>query len=308
MSYLDTPHKKKSAVATTLIMGLILFLIFSFGMTYFDPPKEYGIAINFGTSDVGSGDTQPTEPLKSASSEEEVVEEVEEQQEIEEVPEEVQEIPTETAAEAAPTEKVITQDSEESIRIKKQEEAKRKAEAAEKKIQEAERQKKLEVERAEKQRKAAIAKKKAEEAAKRKKLDAMMGGLNNSDGTATGGEGDDNQAGDKGQLDGNPYGNSYYGSGSGSGSGSGYGLNGRNLTNKGRGYKQDCNEYGKVVVKIEVDRNGKVVRATPGVKGSTNTAACLLAPAKKSALSYKWNFDSNAPSKQIGFIIVNFNP
>jgi len=304
MSYLDTPHKKKSAVLTTIIMGLILFLIFTFGMTYFDPPKEYGIAINFGTSDVGSGDTQPTEPLQSASSEEEVIEEVEEQQEVEEV----EETPVETAAESAPTEKVITQDSEESIRIKKQEEAKRKAEAAEKRVEEVERQKKLEAERVEKQRKAEAEKKRKAEAAKRKKLDAMMGGLNNSNGTASGGEGDDNQAGDKGQLDGNPYGNSYYGSGSGSGSGSGYGLNGRNLINKGKGYKQDCNEYGKVVVKIEVDRNGKVVRATPGVKGSTNTAACLLAPAKKSALSYKWNFDSNAPSKQIGFIIVNFNP
>ena len=308
MSYLDTPHKKKSAVLTSLIMALILFLIFTFGMTYFDPPKEYGIAVNFGTSDVGSGDVQPTEPLKSASTEEEVVEEVQEQQEVEEAVEEVQETPTETAAEAAPSEKVITQDAEETIRIKKQKEAKRKAEAAEKKIRDAERQKQLEVERAEKKRLAAAEKKRKAQEAKRKKLDAMMGGLNNSSGTATGGEGPDGKAGDKGQLDGNPYANSYYGKGSGRGSGGGYGLNGRNLLKKGQGYKQDCNEYGKVVVKIEVDKNGKVVRATPGVKGSTNTAACLLAPAKKTALSYKWNFDAKAPTKQVGFIIVNFNP
>ena len=76
MSYLDTPHKKKSAVLTTIIMGLILFLIFTFGMTYFDPPKEYGIAVNFGTSDIGSGDVQPTEPLKSAAEETENEEEI----------------------------------------------------------------------------------------------------------------------------------------------------------------------------------------------------------------------------------------
>ena len=39
--------------------------MFYFGMTYLDPPEEFGIAVNFGTSDVGMGDIQPTEPLKS---------------------------------------------------------------------------------------------------------------------------------------------------------------------------------------------------------------------------------------------------
>jgi len=304
MSYLDTPHKKKSAVLTTIVMGLILLLIFTFGMTYFDPPKEYGIAVNFGTSDVGSGDTQPTEPLKSASSEEEVVEEVEEQQEVEEVPEEVQETPTETAAEAAPSEKVITQDSEESIKIKKQEEAKRKAEAAEKRIQEAERQKKLEVERVEKQRKAAIAKKKAAEAAKKKKLDAMMGGLNNSDGTATGGEGDDNQAGDKGNANGDPNASGYYGNGGG-GSGGNYRLGNRKAVSKPKP-TYDCNEQGRVVVSISVDKSGRVISARPGIKGTTNSASCLLQRAKEAALKTRFNSDSKAPTKQVGSIIYNF--
>ena len=75
MAYLDTPHKRKSAIATTLVMVLLLFLIFTFGLKYFDPPLEYGIAVNFGTSNVGSGNIQPTEPLKSSSSQEEVIEE-----------------------------------------------------------------------------------------------------------------------------------------------------------------------------------------------------------------------------------------
>ena len=129
MAYLDTPYKRKSAVATSLLMVLLLFIIFTFGLKYFDPPLEYGIAVNFGTSSVGSGDVQPTEPLKSASSQdEEVVEEVA-QEEVQETVAEAQ--PTETTSE-----KVLTQDSEESIKIKKQEEAKRKAD-------EAERQKKI---------------------------------------------------------------------------------------------------------------------------------------------------------------------
>ena len=137
----------------------------------------------------------------------------------------------------------------------------------------------------------------------------MMGGLNNSDGNATGGEGDDNQAGDKGQLTGDPYASSYYGNGGGSGSGSGYGLKGRELSQKGKEFLPNCNLDGKyiVVVKIEVDRNGKVIKATPGVKGSTRTDPCLLEPARRTALSYKWNFDPKAPSKQIGFVEVNYD-
>ncbi len=304
MPYLDTPYKRKSAVLTTIVMVLVLLLIFTFGMTYFDPPKEYGIAVNFGTSDVGSGDTQPTEPLKSASAEEEVVEEVTEQ-EVEEVPEEVQETPTETVAEPAPAEKVITQDSEESIRIKKQEEAKRKAEAEKKRIRDAERQKKLEAERIEKQRKAAAEKKRKAQEAKRKKLDAMMGGLNNSNGTATGGEGNDNQAGDKGNPNGDPNAGGYYGNGGG-GSGGNYRLGNRRAVSKPKP-TYDCNEEGRVVVSISVDKTGKVISARPGIKGTTNSAPCLLSRAKQAALKTRFNSDSKAPTKQVGSIIYNFS-
>ena len=70
--------------------------------------------------------------------------------------------------------------------------------------------------------------------------------------------------------------------------------------------KQQCNEEGRVVVKIIVDRNGNVVSATPGVKGTTNNSPCLLEPAKKTAFKHKWNLDSNAPSQQVGFVVVNF--
>ena len=110
---------------------------------------------------------------------------------------------------------------------------------------------------------------------------------------------------DKGQPDGDPYATSYYGSpGSGSGTG-GYGLSGRSLVSQGK-VQQECNEEGRVVVKITVDRNGKVIDATPGVKGTTNNHPCLLDPARKTAFLHKWNLDSNAPSQQIGFVVVNF--
>jgi outer membrane biosynthesis protein TonB len=290
MAFLDTEHKRKSAVLTTLVMALLLFLIFTLGLKYFDPPLEYGIAVNFGTSDVGSGDVQPTEPLKASSSQEEVIEE----NEIEEV----QEAKPETQPTASPAEKVLTQDSEESIRIKKVEEAKRKAE-------EAEIQKKLEAERIEKARVAAIEKKKAEEAAKRKKLDEMMGGLNNSSGTATGGEGNDSQAGDKGNPNGDPNASGYYGNG-GDGSGGNYRLGNRKAVTKPKP-TYDCNEQGRVVVSISVDKSGKVISAQAGIKGTTNSAPCLLDRAREAALKTRFNSDSNAPVKQVGSIIYNFS-
>ncbi|WP_240324983.1 energy transducer TonB [Lutibacter oceani] len=272
-------------------MSLLLIGLFFVGMKYLDPPEEYGIAVNFGTSNVGKGNVQPTEPLRAAS-QEQVVEE-EQQQEV------VEKSEPETAKEAsAISEDVATQDTEEAIAIKKEQEAKRKADEIAKKAQ-------LEKERIEKEKQAAIAKQKAEEEAKRKKLDALIGGVSNSDGAVTGGEGNDNVSGDKGNINGDPNASGYYGNGGGGGNGD-YNLGNRKPLSRP---KPDyiCNEEGLVVVSIEVDINGKVIKATPGVKGSTNTASCLLTQAKIAALKTKWQSDSNAPSKQVGTIKYRFS-
>ena len=53
MTVLDTKHKRKSAVITVMILLFLLFVVFNFGMRYLDPPEEYGLAINYGDSDVG---------------------------------------------------------------------------------------------------------------------------------------------------------------------------------------------------------------------------------------------------------------
>lgn len=66
MNFLETKEEKKSFTITSILF-VILFLLFSFlGLTFMDPPPENGIAVNFGTSDVGQGDIQPTEPIKTA--------------------------------------------------------------------------------------------------------------------------------------------------------------------------------------------------------------------------------------------------
>ncbi|MBD0830763.1 energy transducer TonB [Aestuariibaculum sediminum] len=278
MKYFETKHERDSAKLTALITVIILLLLFVVGTPYMDPPVEYGVAVNFGTSNVGSGNVQPLKPIKS------------EPNEIDR-PSEPEVTKAEPTKAAETKEEVLTADNAEEIAIKKQKEAEAKAKA------EADAKAKAEAER--------IAREKREQDEKKRKLNALIGGVSKSEGTATGGEGDDNKAGDKGQLDGDPYAPSYFGSGGSGSGGVGYGLNGRGRASY-QTLKQDCNESGMVIVKIIVNRNGNVIEAEPGVRGTTNTAPCLLEPAKKIALSHKWQPDPNAPVKQIGFVKVNF--
>ena len=278
MKYFETKHEKNSAKLTALITVIILLLLFVVGTTYMDPPEEYGVAVNFGNTNFGKGKIQPKKPVKSE-------------------PINIPEPPQPDVSKSEPTkssetkEEVLTQENEESIAIKKQKEAEARAKAI------ADAKAKAEADR--------IAKEKREQEEKKKKLDALIGGVSKSEGSTTGSEGNDNRSGDKGQLDGDPYAPSYFG-GQGTGSGGvGYGLNGRGRATY-KTLKQDCNESGMVIVKIVVNQSGNVIDAQPGVRGTTNTASCLLKPAKEIALSHKWPADPDAPSRQIGFVSVNF--
>ena len=287
MKYLDTNHKRNSASITALIALILILLLFVSGLQYMDPPPEYGMAVNFGTTDLGSGNKPLSEPRKAI---EEPVEEPETETS------EVLPTPTEASTKA---EDIITQDNAETIAIKKQKEAEAKAKAAEAKA-------KAEAERIVKEQKEAEEKKRAEEAEKKRKLDNLIGGVKNAEGNTDGGEGPDKQGGNKGQLDGDPYAPSYFGGSVPGKGGVGFGLGGRGKPSL-QIFKQDCNEYGLVVVKIEVNRAGKVVSAEPGIRGTTNTHPCLLGPAKKIAMSHKWTAESDAPARQIGFVSINFN-
>ncbi|MFK7782161.1 energy transducer TonB, partial [Psychroserpens sp.] len=282
MKYLKTKHERNSAKITALIVSILVLLLFVVGPPYMDPPEEYGVAVNFGNSPVGSGNIQPTEPIKSRPNEEVVKEDTEADKSQ----------PEETNDANSESEDVLTNESAEALAIKKAEEEAEKAKA------EAERIKQLEKAEADR-----IAK---EEQDKKDKLDALIGGVKNSDGPTESGEGPGDGPGDKGELDGSPYA-PYKGTpGSGNG-GVGYGLNGRG-TPKFTLYDGCENEYGLIVVDIVVDRSGKVIEATPGVRGSNNATSCLNAQAKKIAMSYKWPADSKAPSRQYGKVSVNFTP
>ena len=57
---------------------------------------------------------------------------------------------------------------------------------------------------------------------------------------------------------------------------------------------------------IRVDRNGKVISASPGAKGSTTTNSYLYSKAKEAALKTTFEANTTAPEIQVGTIIYNF--
>ena len=299
MRFLDTKHERKSATITILLGLLILFLIFTFGLTYFDPPKEFGIAVNFGTTDFGSGNVQPKEALKPASQEESIEEEVVEEKAVEEPVE-----PSSASSEAA--EDVITQNNEEAIAIKKREEAKRKEEAKLEEARKEEIRKQEEIDRKAEIERERVEKEKQEKAAKRKKTNDLVGVFSDGDGNADGGEGDDNKSGDIGQENGDPIARGHYGTGGG-GSGGNYQLGNRKALSNPKPNLECSKERGTVIVEIFVDRNGKVISANARNKGTTIIASCLLDQAENAARKTIFEVDKNAPQKQMGSIIYRLS-
>jgi len=271
MTFLDTPHKKKSAVITSLILMLFILGLFIFGLNYFDPPKEYGIAVNFGTSDVGRGKIPTKEIPKTATSKPKAVErKVKTQPKV---------------TKAVVKEKVLTQDKIDAPVIAKK--TTKKPTPKKKKV----------------------VKKKTPPKPKPDKattdiLSKLINGSKNS-AKYKKGEGTDPKAGNKGKKEGDLNTKSYYGKG-GKGGGGNYNLGNRKPLDTPKPL-YDCDEEGRVVVSIEVDQKGNVISANAGVKGSTTAAPCLLERAKEAALKTTWQADTTAPNKQIGRIIYNFS-
>ncbi|HBZ65323.1 MAG TPA: hypothetical protein DEO70_00680 [Bacteroidales bacterium] len=110
--------------------------------------------------------------------------------------------------------------------------------------------------------------------------------------------------GDQGRPNGDPNSSSYTGTGKGNGGVS------FNLAGRGKVYLNEppynSPEQGKVVVEIIVDRLGNVIRANPGVKGTTTSDLELRRVAKEAALKSKFTPDPNAVEEQKGHITYNF--
>ncbi|MCW5909081.1 MAG: hypothetical protein KIS94_14545 [Chitinophagales bacterium] len=124
---------------------------------------------------------------------------------------------------------------------------------------------------------------------------------NNSKGDGTGGG-----QGDQGKPTGDPNSTNYLGDGDGNGNGpgkgdgSGYSLSGRKKVSIPA--PQSCSTQGKVVIKIKVDRSGKVVTADFERFKSTVFDDCNINNARSAALKATFNPDSNAEEFQTGTI------
>lgn len=68
----------------------------------------------------------------------------------------------------------------------------------------------------------------------------------------------------------------------------------------------DAGDGGKVVVKIVVNRSGKVISAVPGAPGTTISDKSLRESARKAALGAQFNVSQSAPEAQEGTITYIF--
>ncbi|MBL4652764.1 MAG: hypothetical protein JKY53_07855 [Flavobacteriales bacterium] len=255
-----TNEQKTGVVGTIAFHAVLLILFLIFGLSHVVPEPLTGIPISFGNSADGGGDTPPQE--STAPTDTEIDEQVEEVSE------------TKPVEASTPTEKVLTQQDIEAIRVAT---AKEKAEK-ERKEQEAE-----------------IARKEAEAKAQADKLASAF--------SKPQGQGNTQGATDQGNPDGNVGASS--GTPGNGGGGVRHSFTNRSLLSTPK-IDDDSQDEGKVVVDIVVDRNGNVTKATPGAKGSDTNSSHLFNKAKKAALKTKFSPNPNAPAEQYGKLTFRF--
>ena len=276
MKFLDTIHKKKSAVITFMMGVLLFYMFFVLGLTYIDPPVSYGMEIDFvGVSDK-SGNSQSQKSIDSKSNSSGENSKLKELNKNNFDIEKKKSLMTEKQSTIViPRKKEVSGGIEPQLKDNKKE----KEIFSTKETQKVSEQTKKLVSNLVKKNYQTINDNQVEKSPKRLVT--------------------------KEKLLKNQYGNSYYNSGGFNEKAMGFGLNGRVLKSNGK-VIQECNQEGIVVVRIIVNQQGNIVNAEPGVKGSTNTHPCLLSPAKKTAMLHKWYPDSQAPAKQTGFVVIQF--
>ena len=269
MDLAEKKNKRKAMITSLVIHALLLLLFLFFGLTTIHPKPEEGMMINFGNTESGLGDTE-SDPAQSEVVEEQVEEEVQPAESVA------------TPAEPVVEEKVVTQEMLEAIALEKEQKRKQKVEAEE---------------RAEEERVAA--EKAAEEDKKKAASDALFAKAKDGQGK---GEGDTQPGGNQGSADGTP--GAPHGLG-GSGDGMSFNLGGRSMLSAPK-IVDTSQKEGKVVVDIIVDKDGKVVKATPGARGSTTTDRHLEKLATEAAYNTKFNAKTDASIQQKGSMTFVF--
>lgn len=296
-------QNRKKGLIVSIVVHLLLLLICFF--PYMSVKQEVqpisGILVALGTPEGGNSD------LKSASSEESQADESDQPSENSQSknksennkaqdpqpeatkPKEIKENPKPTV-----DEKILTEESENPI--VKDSDQKAKEQVVDQDMKEADRKKKAaETKAQEEARKAAEAKAEMEAAAKKakKEYSDLFGS----------GRGENENAGNQGDPNGDPNEENLKGISSGSGR-IGGGLSDRGVVFE-PSIRDSSQKTGKVVIKVCVDSHGNVTTAKFTQKGSTTTDKYLVNKAEKAAAKYKFTPSANVEI-QCGSIAVDF--
>ncbi|MBW6482966.1 MAG: hypothetical protein K0B10_07880 [Vicingaceae bacterium] len=251
MELIQEKNSRNGVIGTILFHLLLLFIFVKFGMTYQDPPEENagGMVINFGTTDEGMGDVQPSSTENTTSSENATQ--------------------SETTTPSSAQENALTT-TEESVEMNASQNPTTTTNQNTTQQQ--------------------------TEPTVDENLANALNALNNTNNNSSS-DGNSNTSGDQGDPNGDPNSSNY--TGGGTGNGVDFTLAGRSMV-KVKKPNNPTQEDGKVVVEIVVDKNGKVIRATPGARGSSTTNPTLYKISKEAALEARFNVKADAPAEQKG--------
>lgn len=296
----DEEYNKKKGLIVSIVLHLLLLLLCLFPYLNAEMPDQQpisGILVAFGTPEGGNSSEIAASTAESDATETSEVSEptaAEDTKEAQPKPEKITETPkkTEPTPQAKPE---TTAEVTESLIVKKESEAKEKADAEAEAKAEAEHKKQAAAEKAREE-----ARKKAEkEAAEKAQYQESKKQFSNLFGS---GRGTNDAAGNEGDPAGDPNADNLKGMATGSG------RIGGGLSDRGLVYEPDINDNsqktGRVVIKICVDQNGKVSEAKFTQRGSTTTDQVLVDIATKAAAKY--TFTPSDVDTQCGTITVDF--
>lgn len=276
---MDASIRSRSAILTVAIhAALFLVLLFTLMTIQIPPFPETGggggVIVNIGTLDEAAGEIQPMSEIVTKDP-----------------------APVKVKPDISQEEKIATQDFEESP-IAKEEKPKKKNVTPVKTDTRVETKPKV-------------------EPPKKADPNALYRGKT----TASTSQGTGSGKGDQGDPNGDPLSRYTGKNGAGSGGGTGGGEGSGNGPGKGSGISFSLSgrrmvqtpqindrsqETGKVVVDITVDKDGNVVAAIPGGRGSTTTSQLLFKLAKDAALKAKFNASTEEADIQKGTITFVF--
>jgi len=267
----------------SIVIATLMMITLTTNPPMFPEVPTDGVEVNFGDGDTGLGDQEPgpASPTDEAVSPEETQQEATTTQ--------TQSMAT-TDNQADLNENVLTQvggDADISMAEKrKADEQVKQAQIAQQKIED------------EKKRVAAEQQKQID---KFNKIASSAFGK----GTGSGGQGIAGGPGNQGKETGVLNSKNYVGPGGNGKAGVNYDLAGRksvDLPSPAKGIQA----AGKVVVEILVDRDGHVIDARPGVRGSTINNQQLYDAAQKAAMNTTFNVSPNSAERQKGFLTYIF--